>query len=173
MNIKLTSLLLETSIDHTLALARQMVESQGSATPMLYLQTSAQEVKGIPLELPDSWAEKCGFFVSIGHTLHEDLSKHNQWLTEALLVVECWYVDGQKAPDIHAVPPSQHPCREEAIIAVAVNAKRTRKSLAVQPFTRDEHRQLVWSEVKCAAYNTSTIEEPMWEGLLDLIFHPA
>lgn len=173
MYIKLTSLLREASIDYALALARYMVESQGAAAPILYLQTSSQNISGIHLDIPNSWEEKSGLFMSIGHTFRRKLSKHSESLTEALLVVECWYVDAEKAPDIHAVPPSQHPCRKEAIIAVAVNAKRTCKSLAVQPFTRDENHQPVWGEVKCAAYNTSTIEEPMWEGLLDLIFHPA
>lgn len=143
---------------------RRDIEGTGSLQPLLFMEIS--NGKGIicPLEMPNDSAVKYRMFQAIGKKVHAEEGT----IKDAVLLTETWIVMAKEAPDATKYMPSQHPCRQEAIVLVGRNADKTRSAIVIQTFTRDEHNAPVWSEPQVIISDSP--QDLAAEGLLDALF---
>ena len=120
----------------------------------------------LPLMLPDTTEKKAQFFAKIGSYLYEKAMQP----TEALFLSESWYVAVQEAPAVLEFPPSKHPARQEAIIAIGRSADNRQYTQVLQPFTKDKDNRLVWQATPIAVYDEKRTPDNGSAGLLDYLF---
>ena len=161
-----TSLLSQQTVDGCLRIARQNLAQDGSLQPILFVRTVGDRTRIIPLTLPDTFEAKARLFVRIGC----DLSEQALEPSAALFLCESWIVAAQEAPSAMDFPPSEHPAREEAIVAIGRSADNSRYSQVVQPFKRDKHNRPVWQPVPIAVYEETPSQGVGSAGLLDCLF---
>lgn len=144
--------------------ARRNLEKFGTLQPMLFLDLVIGERASCPIAMPDNSAVKYRMFQAIGNQVREQKGA----IKDAVLLSETWIVMAKEAPDATKYMPSQHPCRQEAIVLVGRNADKTRSALVIQTFTRDEHNAPVWSEPRVIISDSP--KDLAAEGLLDALF---
>lgn len=144
--------------------ARKNLEENGTLQPMLFIELSIGKGVIFPLEMPDDSAVKYRMFQAIGNHVREQKGA----IKGAVLLCETWTVMAKEAPDATKYMPSQHPCRQEAIVLVGRNADKTRSAIAIQTFSRDEHNAPVWSEPQVTISDSP--QELVAKGLLDALF---
>lgn len=144
--------------------ARKNLEENGTLQPMLFIELGIGEGIICPLEMPDDSAVKYRMFEAIGN----DIRERKGTIKDAVLLSETWIVMAKEAPDATKYMPSQHPCRQEAIVLVGRNADKTRSAIAIQTFTRDEHNAPVWSEPQVMLSDSP--QGLAAEGVLDALF---
>lgn len=160
-----TNLLRKAVLLDLLEASRKDLEEAGYLQPTLYIDLSNGQGIVSPLEMPDKSNKKYRMFHEIGKHICSTFGA----IQDAVMVAETWTVSGKEAPDATKYPPSQHPCRQEAIMLVGRNADKTRSAFVSQTFTRDEHNALVWSEPK-VILSDSGEEGVVAEGLIDALF---
>lgn len=144
--------------------ARKNIEEAGSLHPMLLLEMEAERFM-IPIEMADDSREKYQMF----HALGEKMRLKYGLIQNAAVITESWIVMAKEAPDATKYMPSQHPCRQEAIVLIGRNADKTQSAIVIQTFTRNEHNAPVWSEPQVSISDSST-NGMVAEGLLDALF---
>ena len=145
---------------------RKNLEEAGSLRPMLFIQLrNGEGIEEFPLEMPDESSKKYLMFYLLGKQIGSKFGS----IQNAVIMSETWTVYADEAPDATKYPPSQHPCRREAIILFGRNADKTRSAIVIQTFTRDEHNAPVWSEPQ-VTISDSRKGEVMVEGLIDALF---
>lgn len=144
--------------------ARKNLEKNNTLQPMLFIELSIGKGIICPLEMPDDSAVKYRMFQAIGNDIREKKGA----IKDAVLLSETWIVMAKEAPDATKYMPSQHPCRQEAIVLVGRNADKTRSALVIQTFTRDEHNAPIWSEPQVIISDSP--QNLAAEGLLDALF---
>jgi hypothetical protein len=143
---------------------RRDIEGTGSLQPLLFIELSNGEGLVSSLEMPDDTEIKYRMFQVIGN----DIREKNGTIKDAVLLSETWIVMANEAPDATKYMPSQHPCRQEAIVVIGRNADKTRSALVIQTFTRDEHNAPVWSEPRVIISDSP--QDLAAKGLLDALF---
>jgi hypothetical protein len=159
-----SNLLKEATLLDLLNKERSTLELNGAIQPMLYMELSIHKWIICPLEMPDNSVEKYRMFQTIGN----DVREQDGAIKNAVLCCETWIVMAKEAPDATKYMPSQHPCRQEAIVLVGRNADKTRSALVIQTFTRDEHNAPVWSEPQVIISDSP--QDLAAKGLLDALF---
>ena len=151
---------------YALQAAQRDLEHDGELVPMLlvHLVSGAHFYKS--LHMPNMYEKKKAFFRSIGATLRRTKGP----FTEAVMLMESWYVDGREAPNAKDFSPSRHPCRHEAIVLIGRNADNSRQSSVVQPFTRNANNKPVWGTTPIALYDHPVSRDLRVAGLLDFLF---
>lgn len=160
------SILQEGFIHSILETARPSLEKDGSLAPVLFVDTGAPEVGVGLLSLANTLEEREAEFLRIG----AQFRARQETIHEAVFLSEGWVVRPQEAPGGLRLPPSQHPCRQEAIVIVGRNAKATCHTCVVQPFNRNAANQPVWRELSLATYNEPVEKGKRAVGLLDYLF---
>jgi hypothetical protein len=160
------SILTKPKVDKMLEVARQNVEQDGSLQPVLFLQLAGREVLHMPLSLPDTFEEKARYFLGVNFHLH----KLGLTLRAAVFCAETWFVNAQNAPAAMKVPPSEHPARQEAIVAIGRSADNQRHTLVIQPFTRDKLNRPLWLPLPLAQYDEARTNQNRAYGILDCLF---
>lgn len=160
------SLLAQAFVEPVFKLARQNLERDGFLAPVLFVNSGASDPLIVPLPQLPSSQERQRAFTALGVRLR----RQGQTIHEAVLLMESWTVNAQKAPAALRFPPSQHPSRQEAIVLVGRNADNTWVTYVMQVFTRQQNKRLVWGEVPLVVYNApaETVGRP--SGLLDDLF---
>jgi hypothetical protein len=144
--------------------ARKTLEEDSTLQPILFIELSIGKGIICPLVMPDNSAGKYRMFQVIGNHVREQKGA----IKAAVLLTETWIVMAKEAPDATKYMPSQHPCRQEAIVLVGRNADKTRSAIVIQTFTRDEHNSPVWSEPQVIISDSP--QDLAAEGLLDALF---
>ena len=144
---------------------RTSLEESGTLRPMLFIELSNGEGIISPLQMPDESDEKYRMFYEIGRQIRLKFGA----IQNAVTMSETWTVYANEAPDATKYPPSQHPCRREAILLVGRNADKTRSACVIQTFTRDEHNAPVWSEPQ-VMISDSGKEGTVTQGIIDALF---
>lgn len=160
------SILEKVVLEPILLTARQNFVRDGFLIPILLLQLETLPPKLVPLNLPSTSEQKQRYFTQIG----AQLDRAGQVLQAAVMLFESWYVNAQAAPAATRFLPSQHPCRQEAIILMGRNAEHSRVTLLIQPFVRNRDNQPVWGSPPFADYNESVKKASKSSGLLDYLF---
>jgi hypothetical protein len=153
-------------VNPILETARGTLEKDGTLTPVLFVNIGVPEIRVVFLSLPNAPVEKQAEFRQIG----TQFRARRETIQEAVFVSEGWVVRPTEAPGGLQLPPSQHPCRQEAIVLVGRNAKATCHTYVIQPFTRNAANQPVWGKLALAAYNEPVQQGNRAEGLLDYLF---
>jgi hypothetical protein len=163
-----SSLLVKDVLLEILEQARLNLEKDGSLIPTLFirLHTGKEFIYGV--QLPDDSVRKCLMLRSIGRKIQEE---HGS-IQEAILLVETWYVDAHEAPNAAHYPPSQHPCRQEAITIIGRSEDNTRSATVIQTFTRDERNAPVWTEPHVNIVKPGT-KGAAAKGILDSLFEDS
>lgn len=161
-----TSILEKVFIDSILRTAQQNVTQGQGLEPFLFLYIDGQPVTITPVVHPLSTQEKQAYFTSLG----AQFRRAGQVIEAAVFLAESWIVLATEAPAACSVPPSQHPSRREAIVAIGRNAANTRHTLVVQPFSRAEQHKPVWEPLALASYNAPVAQGIQAVGLLDYLF---
>lgn len=152
-----------------LAIAQRKLEQADMLAPVLLLHYASGRRDQLDLSLPDTYEQKKHFFTRIGEHIRETRGV----FTEAVLLMESWFVNAQEASGALHMQPSRHPSRQEAIVLVGRNTDNSRQSCVVQPFTRDASNKPVWSGASpIAQYNQPVSTGNRAEGLLDFLFTP-
>ncbi|MCC6168712.1 MAG: hypothetical protein IT329_15935 [Caldilineaceae bacterium] len=161
-----TSILVKREIDRILQIARRCFDERCAMQTTLFVHVSGNERIAMPLVLPETYDKKALMFFALGHQLHERGLTPN----EAVLLSESWFVGVQSAPAALKIPPSQHPSRQEAIVAIGRSADGSRYSQVVQPFTRDTENRPVWQPIPIAMYDEKRTGQDGPTGILDYLF---
>jgi hypothetical protein len=161
------SILTKSFVTDMLETAQDNLSRDGYLVPVLMVKTT--KGKGRIIELRDlmrakNHQQKRLYIATIGKKLQE-----KDGVKEALLFLEGWYVDPLE-PGALQIPPSEHPARREAIVVIGRNAKYTRTTMVVQPFTRDKDNKPVWEAMPIARYNQPSALGSRPMGLLDYLF---
>ena len=143
--------------------ARKNLEGKGFLQPMLFIELSTGKSLFCPLKMPNASVAKYRLFQNLGNE-----ARKKGPIKTAVLLSETWIVMANEAPDATKYMPSQHPCRQEAIVLVGRNADKTRSAIVIQTFTRDEHNAPVWSEPQVMLSDSP--QGFAAEGLLDALF---
>lgn len=160
------SILEKKFVEVILQQARENLQKDGSLVPVLFLNLQdGQQALATLTQLPGTPEEKQLYFAEIGSTIRQG----GQNIDEAVFLSESWYVDMQKGGNL-ALPPRQHPQRQEAIMLVGRNADRSRFTMVVQPFGRDRRNRPVFGKIELASYNQAADREAPPVGLLDYLF---
>jgi hypothetical protein len=163
-----TSILTKPVIDAWLRVAKRNLKKDGYLVSVLFAKLTNDRIATVNLgELTRAkdHQQKQLVMSMIGKKLRSEVGD----FTEAVMIVEGWYVGGQE-PGALSIAPSQHPARQEAICIMARNASNTRTTSVIQPFTRDADNQPVWGKIPLAVYNASPGTSPAPMGLLDYLF---
>lgn len=148
-----------------LEVGRKNLEEAGYLQPMLFIQLSNGEGIVTPLKMPDESNKKYRMFYALGKQIRSKFGS----IQNSVTLLETWAVYANEAPDAMKYPPSQHPCRREAIVLIGRNADKSRSAIVIQTFTRDEHNAPVWSEPK-VMISDSGEEGVVAEGFIDALF---
>ena len=163
------SILAKEIVETILRGAQENLRRDGSASPVLFLRLESGEKGAIALALPETPSAKAAHFNPMGQVFQRVGIR----IHEALFVSESWYVSAKKDKGIAIdVRPSQHPDRKEAIVIVGRNAKRTRHTVVIQPFSRDIELMPVFEEITIAEFNKrpEDLKSLPPTGLLDYLF---
>ena len=160
------SMLAQETFEQFLAIARKLLAADGHLHPALFLRFHGGEQVVTPVTFPETPEQRAGYMATLGRMLH--LS--GKEVDEAVLVMESWFV---KAPTKPFVPPSQHPDRKEAIVAMGRNAANTHYTNVVQPFRREPNGDMVFEPAAVADYNQPVTKGTGPVGLLDYLFQPT
>lgn len=160
------SLLSQEAGEAILRAARKNLEVDGSLVSFLFITLTNGKRAEIPLRLPATIEDKETFFVTLGMAL----ASVGETVSEAVMLSEGWVVNAKKSPAALKLPPSQHPSRQEAITIIGRNAKDTRSTCVVQPFSRSSSGKLIWEALMFALYDEQTQEGSKVQGLLDYLF---
>jgi hypothetical protein len=164
--MSIRSILIKQEIELMMQGARRAFENDGCLLPNLFLLSTGKELYSITLSLPDTAEQKALEFNLIRLQLQaRGLSVH-----EAVLFSETWFVNAQDVPAVTQLAPSQHPARQEAIVAVGRSADNRRYSQVIQPFTRDKASRPVWQPVLLATYDEPRTAQDGPTGILDFLF---
>jgi len=163
------SILTRTFVKSALQTVRLFLEGNGDLAPLLFVNYASGKDDRIRMTMPDSYEQKRDAFTALG----EHLRNTDGPISEALLIMEGWFVKDWKAESARNVPPSQHPNRQEAIVLVGRNAKNSRQTSVVQPFTRNGDNRPEWDKHPIASYNQPVQPGNRAEGLLDYLFPTA
>ena len=144
---------------------RTSIEESGTLRPMLFIEMSNGAGIICPLMMPDESEEKYQMFYTLGKQIRSKLGSFQN----AVTMLETWTVNAKEAPDATKYPPSQHPCRQEAIVLIGRNADKTCSAIVIQTFTKDEHNAPVWSEPQVMISDIGE-EGVVAKGLLDALF---
>lgn len=161
-----TSVLDKRFFMQTLHTAQRALERDGELVPMLFVQRTSGAQDCWILRMPDTYEKKKTLFLAIGSTLRKSKGP----FTEAVMRMESWYVNAQKAPNAKEFLPSRHPCLQEALVLVGRNADNSRQSTVVAPFTRDPNDKVIWGDIPLAQYNHPVEAGNRAVGLLDFLF---
>lgn len=163
------SLLSKSVIDGFVQAAQDNLQRDGHLEPMCFLRFTKDEVMGIPLSTlgPGDTAEERQQAML---RLRQQVSAAGAVVHEAVMLLETWYLEAKDTDPSCTVPPSEHRARQEAIVIVGRNTNQTRTTMVIQPFSRDEHKRLVWGEPPVAYYNQPPGGEHSFSGLLDFLF---
>lgn len=167
--MKNRSILERQFVENILATARHNLEVDGALAPVVFARLGDQMV--VPVGFPDLPTDpdlKRMVMIGLGTKLREQ----GQEIAEAIMLLEAWYVNGLQYQDAAKIRPSQHPGRQEAIVAVGRNADNTRGTTVIQPFLRSDEHKPVWMKIPVADYNTSAANSVHAVGLLDYLFNP-
>lgn len=140
-------------------IAKENLIKDGSLVPVLFVRLDSGTMEVGALDLPHSADERRAYLFGVGRTLREK----GKVIDEAVLVMEGWFVEADKAVSPLSVPPSQHPQRQEAIVVIGRDAKKTRLISLIQPFGRNDQHEPIWGQVK-------VIDGMRAVGLLDALF---
>jgi len=121
------SLLSRSMVKDLLAQACQNKENDQQVVPMVFLANNARNLRVIPL--PDLAAN-----VDVKRNQFTTLGKQFPDTTEAVFICETWFVRADTTVDAFKVMPSEHPCRQEAIILAGRNRSNTQCVGIVKPF---------------------------------------
>ena len=163
------SILTHTFVKSALQTAKLFLEGNGDLAPLLFVDYASGKGDRIRMVMPDTYEQKRDAFTALG----EHLRNTDGPISEALLIMEGWFVSGKDAPDVTAMRPSQHPKRQEAIVLVGRNAANSRQTSVVQPFTRNGDNRPEWDKHPIASYNQPVQPGYRAEGLLDYLFPTA
>ena len=158
------TILTEENLRKIIAMEKRLLMQDGSLSPRLLVVNGSGErtMIGLP-ELPSNSDVKAMMLRAIGLKLRTE----HGGIREALFIAESWMTTA-KAPDANKIPPSQHPAREEIILIVGRNEDRSRTAFAIQPFSRDDNGQPIWTEP------TITLSQEQgkltFDGILDDLF---
>jgi hypothetical protein len=144
---------------------RREIEGTGSLQPLLFVELNNGEGLTSSLKMPDDAETKYRMF----HLIGNDIREQKGTIKDAVLLCETWIVMANEAPDATKYMPSQHPCRQEAIVLIGRNADKTRSAIVIQTFTKNEHNAPVWSEPQVSISDSPT-KGMVAEGLLDALF---
>jgi hypothetical protein len=158
------SLLNQETVEQILGGAKHNLITDGSVQPVAFLHCQNGERFVTPLRLAGEYEQRTGYMLTLGKKLKQE-GKH---LLEALMVMEGWFVEKPDFP--LTVRPSQHPARQEAIVLVGRDAKRTRYTSVVQPFRRDGPQGIRFVPVVMAEYAAPLTKGKRPEGLIDFLF---
>jgi hypothetical protein len=160
------SILDKAFIDHILATARRNLECDGKLWPVLFVRFN----EGMPvpslMDFPDTTEERQAYLAAVGSSMRRE----GKVVREALLLMEGWIVKVRSGAHDLALPPSQHPLRQEAITIMGRDASGTHTSSVVQTFQRNEKNKVIWSEALLASYNQAASQGCQPVGLLDCLF---
>lgn len=154
-------------IDEMLASAKRDLE-QGSFESQLVIKLDNFQVVGLELtdfNYTDNQFQRRAILAAIGHALR---TNHHH-IQEAVMLGGGWIVSGQE-PGVGIILPSQHPARQEAITIMGRNSDKTRETSVIQPFTRNRHHKIEWSELCIAEYNRSVTDQNRMLGIFDALF---
>lgn len=161
-----SSILVKKMIDKMLHTARQNLEEDGSLQPTLFLHIAGDEILHMPLKLSDTFEKKARDFIILGRQLHE----RGLTPSEAVFFTESWFVNVQDAPAATKFAPSEHPARQEAIVAIGRTADNRRYTQVIQPFKWDKANRLVWLPIPLAMYDEERSSKNGPVGILDYLF---
>ena len=150
--------------------ADENLQRDGSLQPVLFLRLKNGKRGIVPLELPETHAEKEMYFAGLGLFV----ARTSGPLDEAVFVSESWYVSPEQGTDFSRIRPSRHPLRQEAILISGRNAAETREAFVIQTFGRDAQNRPVPGAVMVEEYHDTTDDEPGLHAvsLLDYLFPP-
>ena len=146
--------------------ANAEMRQEGAVTSHLFLRTEAGERLVYPVEMPETAAARCHYFAILGATLRHQ----NRRPQEAVLVAGGWMVFAEGDQEVSpALPPSQHPQRQEVITLVGRNADRTRVVSGMQLLCGGTNPP-IWSRLETTEHGATTQRGSQPEGLLDFLF---
>jgi hypothetical protein len=160
------SILDKAFIDHILATARRNLECDGKLWPVLFVRFDEALPVGFGIELPTTTEGRRAYLAAVGWSMRLE----RKIVREALLVMEGWIVKVRNGADDLALPPSEHPLRQEAITIMGRDASGTHTSSVVQTFERNEKNKPIWTEALLASYNEPVGAGYQPIGLLDCLF---
>lgn len=94
---------------------------------MVFLANNAKNLRVLPL--PDLATD-----ADVRRSQFSALGKQFPDTTEAVFICETWFVRADTTVDAFKVMPSEHPCRQEAIILAGRNRSNTQCVGIVKPF---------------------------------------
>ena len=160
-----TSIIEKPFVEKMLAAARCSYERDGALVPVLFMKFAGEKSTLMPLDLPQTPEARYRYFQALGHSFR----KSGKVLTEALLIMEGWYVAVDAQSDLLA-RPSAHPKRRSAVIVIGRNAAKTAHTSVVQVAPDTTQLPLVWPAPALAAYGSAGPVNPTPVGLLDALF---
>jgi hypothetical protein len=160
------SILVKQEIDKLLQIAKQCAEQGHPIHQELILQVAGDQLLHMPLTLQGDAEAKASQFLVLGRQLHE----RGLAPCEAVLLCESWFVNVQTTPAALKFAPSEHPARQEAIVAIGRSADNRRYTQVVQPFTRDQANRPVWQPLPLAMYDEPRTAQDGPTGILDFLF---
>jgi hypothetical protein len=160
------SLLAKGVLEPMLNTARKNLARDGFLMPVLFVAVPDSRHGIVPLALPQTAEQKQRYFAHLGFLFR----RSGQTVSAAAMLSESWFVNPQTAPAALKLMPSQHPCRQEAVVLIGRNAGNTRSTHVVQPFARDRHNRPVWGKDLIAVYNEPVQTAGKSLGLLDYLF---
>lgn len=161
-----SSILTRPVLEPMLKAARENLMCDGYLMPILFVAVAAVAPVIVPLELPATAERKERYFRQLG----AQFAASGQIIREAVMLSESWFVNAKQAPAASQVPPSRHPCRQEAIFLMGRNTDKSRNTYVIEPFTRDGNNQPVWEKRPFAVFNEPAEAARHVSGLLDYLF---
>jgi len=166
--MKSVSVLSQDFIENMLRIAQENLARDGSLLTIVFLKLDDGRVSFTGIPMPEMYEDRR----SVMQNLRQQVRDRGEDIREALVLMHSWFVGGADAAGGLHMPPSQHPHRQEAIIAIGRNAEHSRASMVVQPYERKEAGSFVWVAPVVAQYDLPTDESNQVVGLVDDLFIP-
>lgn len=164
--MSMRSILVKPEIDKLMQIAKQCAEHGHPFQQVLILHVAGDQLLYMPLTLQGDAEAKASQLLILGRQLYE----RGLTPSEAVLLCESWFVNMQEAPAAMEFAPSEHPARQEAIVAIGRSADNRRYSQVLQPFTRDKDNRPVWQPIPMAMYDEERESGDGPTGILDFLF---
>ncbi len=160
------SILEKEFVDSILESAKEELRIEGTLSPTLFLRLESGKRVTLPVSLHESDEDR-QFYLA---TLAKSFAGIGQPVEEAVFLVTGWYVESEESKDNRRIVPSRHPKRQEVLSLVGRNTDRTSCTLVIQPFRRNQKREILFENLVAAEYAVSTgkATEAVW--FLDPLF---
>lgn len=166
--MKSISVLSQDFIENMLRIARENLESERTLLTIVFLKLDDGRVSFTGIPMPEIYEDRR----RVMQNLRQQIRGRGEDIREALVLMNSWFVDGEDATGGLDMAPSQHPRRQEAIIAIGRNAEHSRASMVVQPYEQNETGRYDWRTPVVAQYDLPTDASNQVVGLVDDLFIP-